>query len=393
MKPKAVWAALVLSLFGDPVLSLSLAHASERATSPATVEVDILGIFKPTQVILRGPLTYQDSDGLERRRPWVELEATSNGMFVDGGRIMGKVTIRSEDQTIAVSVMNGRETPRIERDYRGSLTIGQRGAHLQLVAKLDLEDYVAGVLASELPSGGAEARRAQAILIRTYVLHATKRHREGDVCDLTHCQTYKADPDAPTRALVESTRGLVLKRDGRLADVYYSSTCGGHTLDAIKAWPRGDASAGSRGVPDRSPTGKAWCEDSPHFNWRVKVSRTELYHILKERWPAIQHDFALTVRHDASGWVEGVSTRAGNPSMTGEAFHLLLGRALGWGTFKSARFQMSESSDDRFHFEGQGLGHGVGLCQHGALAQAKSGRSALEILKHYFPEWEVGPWE
>ena len=389
------WSILVTLTFGVgwSVLFTNLAEASRRPEKRSMVDVNVLGIFKPTQVILRGPLMYHDPDGLERRVPRVSLEATPDGLLVDGERILGGVTFRPEVQAITVSVMNGGQVARMERDYQGPLTIRQKGKSLQLVARLELEDYVAGVLASELPSGGSEARKAQAILIRTYALQADKRHAEADVCDLTHCQTYKGVPDEQTRSLVQSTRGLVVKRDRGLADVYYSSTCGGHTLDAMKAWPRGESTTGSRGVPDRSRSGKVWCEASPHFSWQVRLSRTELYHVLKERWSQLKPDFRLTLKYDASGWVERVGLSEQEESMTGEAFHLIMGRALGWGSFKSAHFQMHQSADGTFDFKGRGLGHGVGLCQHGALAQAESGKSAREILKHYFPEWEVGPWE
>ena len=60
---------------------------------------------------------------------------------------------------------------------------------------------------------------------------------------------------------------------------------------------------------------------------------------------------------------------------------------------KSAQFQIEESAEGVFQFAGKGLGHGVGLCQHGAIAQAKAGRSALEILRHYFPKFEVTRWD
>ena len=392
MKRWRIVATLALAL-SVGLLVPDPAVGSRKAEERSMIDVNVLAIFKPTQVILRGPLIYQHSDGLERRVPRVSLEATADGLRVDGEWIIGSVTFRPEDQSITVSVMNGGQTARMERDYQGPLTIRQKGKALQMVTSLELEDYVAGVLASELPSGGPEARKAQAILIRTYALRADQRHAEADVCDLTHCQTYKGAADRQTRSLVQSTRGIVVKADRALADVYYSSTCGGHTLDAKKAWPGSKVRHGSRGVPDKGPAGEVWCDASPHFHWELALSRAEVYQVLKGRWPQLQRDFSLTLKHDISGWVERVGLSQQEQSMTGEAFHLLMGRALGWGSFKSARFELQVNAEGVFKFKGRGLGHGVGLCQHGALAQAEGGKSAREILKHYFPEWEVGPWD
>ena len=70
--------------------------------------------------------------------------------------------------------------------------------------------------------------------------------------------------------------------------------------------------------------------------------------------------------------------------VTGEAFHLALGRRLGWNMFKSANFSVKKEGD-AWVFFGKGLGHGIGLCQWGARSLAKNGWSCNRILRHYFP--------
>jgi stage II sporulation protein D len=68
-----------------------------------------------------------------------------------------------------------------------------------------------------------------------------------------------------------------------------------------------------------------------------------------------------------------------------------MGRAFGWGKFKSARFWV-ETGGKRVVFHGRGLGHGVGMCQYGALGMAKAGKDYRVILEHYYPGTELKQW-
>jgi stage II sporulation protein D len=74
--------------------------------------------------------------------------------------------------------------------------------------------------------------------------------------------------------------------------------------------------------------------------------------------------------------------------LSGTTFLSLVGQAAGWRKLLSARFAI-EATDTTVRFVGQGVGHGVGLCQSGAIARAERGDSAGAILRHYFPEATV----
>ena len=68
---------------------------------------------------------------------------------------------------------------------------------------------------------------------------------------------------------------------------------------------------------------------------------------------------------------------------------MLMGRLLGWGKIKSANFEL-QSNKSHFVLVGRGLGHGVGMCQYGAMGMEKKGATAQQIIGHYFPGTSIG---
>ncbi len=121
--------------------------------------------------------------------------------------------------------------------YRGSLRvlINPRGT-LNLVNRVDLEDYLYGVVPAEMGPkrfDAIEALKAQAVAARTYALaHRGQFEAEGyDICPGPKCQAYggASVEDPLSTAAVDGTRGLVLAYSGQFADALYVSTCGGVT--------------------------------------------------------------------------------------------------------------------------------------------------------------------
>ena len=123
------------------------------------------------------------------------------------------------------------------KPYRGSLRVlvNPRGL-VTVVNRVDLEEYLYGVVPAEMGPkryDELEALKAQTVAARTYALaHRGQFESEGyDVCGTPRCQVYSglSAEDPLSTAAVESTRGLVLAFDGRLADALFTSTCGGRT--------------------------------------------------------------------------------------------------------------------------------------------------------------------
>jgi len=267
------------------------------------------------------------------------------------------------------------------RRYPGDLEFTPEGEVLRPRVKLDLDLYVAVVLAGETAHDHPEYLKAMAVTIRTY---ATERLAAGagPFADSTAGQVFPGLPDGPRAALLEQiareTSGRILRIGGRPAPVFYHACCGGYTRPAAEIWPEYAEAPHLRGVADIGPDGKAWCAKNRWFTWERIFSRQEWSTIMTDLFHADR-----AKREDEEGPIL-LSGKTGTQRLAAWPFRLTLCRAGQWSTVPSDRFEIIEETD-RLLLHGHGLGHRVGLCQAGALAQAEAGRSAEDILRFYFP--------
>jgi len=260
-----------------------------------------------------------------------------------------------------------------------------RRAGLRVVVSVDLETYVAGVLAGEAATlKSPPALAAMAVVARTWALRARGRHRiEGfDFCSLTHCQFFRpplgmADESSTIPKALRDSAGLVLKYHGELIDAYYSANCGGVTASARDVWP-------DRGEPYLESVRDPYCERDGQTSWTQTIHWTDLQNVLAKYRVAAPRDLIVDAR-DRSG-------RARTLRLVGERAQRIdanelryaLNRKLGWNTLKSSLYDV-ERQGNALIFTGRGLGHGVGLCQAGAEQMGKLGMGYERILAHYFP--------
>lgn len=125
--------------------------------------------------------------------------------------------------------------------YRGYLSIQTKGNKLTVINNVDMEDYIKGVVPSEMPSSWEiEALKAQAIAARSYALaNLGKRASLGfDLKDTPEDQAYggASAETVKTNAAVEETRDLVLTYNYKVVSAYYSASAGGHTINAKDVW-------------------------------------------------------------------------------------------------------------------------------------------------------------
>ena len=270
------------------------------------------------------------------------------------------------------------------------------------IQTIPLEDYVRGSVPAEMPLGEPDGlvadrlARLQAILARTYALANRGRHAdEGfDLCSTTHCQVYSPpdrQPAAVARrvtAAVERTRDLIITDGhGPILAVFHSD-CGGHTSAATVAWG-GPAPAYLLGVPDE------FCVLTGRDDWQLSLDGDLLRRILNTS-PGMQVgarlDRVTVLNRDAAG-------RATRVAVVGEEHHEIRGeqlraavsRQMGARAFRSARFSVEREADE-FLFRGKGFGHGVGLCQTGAIVRARQGAAVETILTHYYPGTRLEPY-
>ena len=263
------------------------------------------------------------------------------------------------------------------------------------VANLALDDYVSGSVLAEAalhgldPATALAVGRVQAIVARTYALANRRRHaQEGfDLCATTHCQVYRPASRWPahiarlaTKA-AQSTSGAVITYAGQPINAVFHADCGGHTSPAATAW-RGASPPYLQGLPD------GYCVREAPAPWRAEVTLSDLRRALNG------HDATRVGRRldtlevtdrDAAGRAVRVTLHgAQTVGVRGERLRSAINAGLGKHAIRSTRFTVRRSSRALL-FEGNGFGHGVGLCQTGTMARARSGHSPLDIIAHYYP--------
>ena len=287
-------------------------------------------------------------------------------------------------------------------DGRLIVLFGMDG-RLTLVNELSIEKYLEGILPSEMfPSAPAEALKSQAVAARGQVLAKMGQRHNTDpfhLCSQVHCQVYdgleKADPR--TTAAVQQTAGQVLfDTAGHPADTVYSSSCGGHGEHNEHVWG-GKPNPQLRGLPDGDMPGKdlarflgrpsrSFCGKLPGgaaaFRWKIVKTAAELQKSLAAVGFAGAVTELVPRRRGVSGRILELEVKGGAKPLvlSGE---LVIRRAL--GGLRSSLFMHKKLKNGAFEFTGAGFGHGVGLCQWGAMGRAQDGQKAPEILKHYYP--------
>ena len=305
------------------------------------------------------------------------------------------------------------------RRYRGSIRVVASDSGLVVVNVLAVEDYLRGVVPLEIGQRGPNeqaAVEAQAIAARSYtwvrltaVQSSGSRNASFDVAATVADQVYggaDAERDATDRAVL-STSGLVIKFGGRVVDAPYSSTCGGETAAPDEVWRVG-ASAYLRRVSDRIPgsSDRYYCDIAPRFSWTKEFTTTDLDGVARAYLRQYTEGLTGTPGHvrglsiesrTASGRVARAVflTDRGTYAVRGNDIRYVL-RQSGAEILNSTYFSVNtETGRDgslvRVVVRGNGYGHGVGMCQWGAIGRARAGQTARSILAAYYPGTTVGP--
>lgn len=305
------------------------------------------------------------------------------------------------------------------RTYRGDIyVVVDPNAQLAVVNAVGIETMLQGVVPAELyASAPQEALRAQAVAARNTVL-AKLGHRHHDapfhLCAEQHCQVYAGttpeDPRAHTA--IQATYGQALFHRGRLVDAVYSSSCGGHTENNDAAWGdsanpalrgrfdtvregvfTGFGGLGERQMADfvRSPP-DTYCGSAPKvradkYRWVKDIEEP----VLRQMFGAMQAQLGrlkdVIVMDRAPGGRVVALRLIGDAGAVVVRHELPIRQLL--GNLNSAAFVLDVSHDRagfvrRIRLEGGGWGHGVGMCQMGAMGRAAHGHSFDQILGHYY---------
>ncbi|ABC81805.1 SpoIID/LytB domain-containing protein [Anaeromyxobacter dehalogenans] len=355
------------------------AAPSVAATAAPPVDVELLARLAPRRLEL-------EAGG--RRRSVV---ARGDALVVDGVAAGAALALPARTWRVVAGHRDGLATR--ARTYRAALRIRAERGVLRVRATMALEDYVAGVVASEaLPGTPREALRALAVVVRSYALAAPPRHADGARCDLAHCQLLRgggADRahEAAARAAARATAGEALRLPGgAVAAAPFHAACGGHTADPREAF--GGAGIGAAAVADPGCAPERWraALDPAALAAAVRAALAASDPGGAAAVPARLRAADLAVRAGAGGWVAQVAGADGGWALGGDAFARAADASAGRGVVRSSRFRLASASGaGRPVLEGAGRGHGVGLCQAGAARRARAGQGYREILRAYFP--------
>jgi stage II sporulation protein D len=251
--------------------------------------------------------------------------------------------------------------------------------------EMPLEKYVAAALAGESSVFRSdEAMKAMAVAARTFAIHLRGRHaKEGyDLCGTTHCQRLEPELITPRlQTIADQTAGELLWYQGKPAYAAYSRNCGGMTEDSSAVW-------NGLHVPFLRAHADPYCQRPAATRWQWSIDAERVAAALKRA--KLQAPEAMTSIQIAQRTPSGrarvlLLTGAGEPvRLAASSFRFAMGRALGWNTVRSDRWEVAVSGG-RLMFEGEGEGHGVGLCQRGAEQMGLEGHGYREILAFYFP--------
>ena len=261
--------------------------------------------------------------------------------------------------------------------YMGKLSIWRGKGGLYLVNALPLEDYVKGVVLAETGRQWArEALRAQAVIVRTYVLSraSSATRPEYHVTSSVLNQVYKGlSSDVNVDSAVNSTMGEILTYKGKPIVAFYHST-----------------SVGSTELPENvfgqsfpyMPSVKASGRLSPYAFWNRRIPLVEI-----EADTGIKglKDIRVVSR-TGTGRADEVVLVSQGAEKTVKAKDLR--QKMGWRKLPSTDFDLYVEGTEAV-IDGKGYGHGVGLCQWTALEMALDGKNYKEILAHFYPGAEI----
>lgn len=332
----------------------------------------------------------------------VEVSADGSGRLrISGAPLPGGATLLTARPRSGGTVRVG------DRSYRGEVVVQPAGPRrLTVVNRVDMEEYLLGVVPREIGRVGPEryeAVKAQAVAARTYaVRYLGRREALGfDVYATVQDQVYggvEDEYDLVTRA-VRETAGEILVHAGRPIEAYYHSTCAGHTAAIDEVW-NSPPIPYLRAVRDVNPrTGQAYDHFSSRFRWTQSWSAEELNGILSR-----------TLADSVRGGMPGVgklrdiqvlertpSGRIGRMRITTSSGDFFVGRDRIRWIFLTPSGAILNSSLFDVQIErtaggepvaitatGGGWGHGVGMCQVGAMGRAEAGQNYRTILETYY---------
>lgn len=265
------------------------------------------------------------------------------------------------------------------------------------IEELDLDEYVYGVVASEMPASfEIEALKAQAIVARTYtiykIINNDKKHEGADICDdSTCCQAWISKEDRMKKwddenkdeywnkivSAVDSTKGKIITYEGKPINAFFHANSGGKTETPINVW-------GGSDYPYLQTVATSGEDAYSQYSSEIVISKGDFEKKIKDVHGNFNIDFSKKDCIKIEEYTDGgrvKSIKIGNLKLSGVEIRNILG-------LKSANFEV-KTEEDNIVFKVIGYGHGVGMSQTGADSLAKQGKGYEDIIKHFYKNVEI----
>ncbi len=261
----------------------------------------------------------------------------------------------------------------VRQKYSGDLKCNPDLGKLVFINICDVEQYIAGVIKAEGGDGKyIEYLKTQALLARTYMYKYFDRHTldKYNLCDNTHCQAFNGiTTDTMILRAAFDTKGLVvIYKDGTLINAAFHSNCGGETCSSEDVWLSGQ--------PYLKKVNDPYCKGSRNARW-TKI-------MLLKDWKAyLAASGYVSKNSDPSVFNFSQFTRLRDYNVG--SFSLPFRQIRDDLKLRSAFFSVIVKGDTVI-LKGRGYGHGVGLCQEGAMVMASKGFKFSDIIDFYFSD-------
>lgn len=293
------------------------------------------------------------------------------------------------------------------RPYRGSALVRAAGpGRLTAINQVDMENYLLGVVPHEIGRVGPElleAAKAQAVAARTYAFRYLGRRADlgFDVFATVEDQVYggAGSEHEPVSRAVHETAGEILTYGGEPIEAFYHSTCAGQTAAIEEVWPVERPRPYLVSVVDTDPSGVAYDVSSNRYNWTQRWSAEELHNVLNrtlaDSLPAgvsnigEVRDIEILERTQSERIRRArITTTNGTFDVGGDRIRWIFLTPAG-PILNSSRFDVRLERDSggtvtAVIADGMGWGHGIGMCQVGAMGRARAGQDYRTILQTYY---------
>jgi stage II sporulation protein D len=353
----------------DSLFDIGILRSQNLKSITITVQTDGYSIYSNDTINL-GSLKKGDQVNFTIKNDSVQVASLSgvSGVFL-------QISLVAQDTSAWFKLKSHIPLLSKEYEYPSNVKVRILAGTLLVINNIYIQHYLPGVVYAE--AGGGHLReyyKVQAIISRTYARSNGFKHQEEgfNLCDGVHCQAYKGKINGKKEipeAVLETNDIVVIDSDLNLISATFSSNCGGQTANSEQVW--------SKSVPYLKSVKDSYCTTQPSAYWKKEISQEAwLSHLKKYNLP-VEDSACLNYCINFQQPFRQACITSCNQSVHLKNLRTDM-------KLKSTFFSVTPGEPNTVILSGRGFGHGVGLCQEGAMKMSKLGFTYEQILKHYF---------